>query len=199
MATHNLPPSLFFQQRDRRGATRANLVEMGPPKDPLVDRSLFSAVGTTKSGKRVPAFPGIAKLPLDLLGMLPEMVPQMAKDVSRAVTLPRDWFQGKPMTMDDVANFALTFMGGGLAAGAGAKGIGMGAKPGIRTYHGSPHEYSAERLIQHADGQKEFIVGKPDVLPDVPPGAQVLQDYPLGRMRTDKIGTGEGAQVYSRG
>jgi hypothetical protein len=39
-------------------------------------------------------------------------------------------------------------------------------------------------------------VGK---LPDVPEGATVLKDYPAGRMRMGKIGTGEGAQAYGHG
>ncbi len=73
------------------------------------------------------------------------------------------------------------------------------AKKGIRAFHGSPHNYAAERRIAWPDGREEFIEGRPDILPDVPQGATVLQDYPLGRMRMDKIGTGEGAQAYGHG
>lgn len=69
----------------------------------------------------------------------------------------------------------------------------------LRGYHGSPHNYAAERLVRHADGREEYIVGLPDMLPDVPPGATVIEDYPLGRMRIDKIGTGEGAQAFGHG
>jgi hypothetical protein len=70
---------------------------------------------------------------------------------------------------------------------------------GIRAYQGSPHNFAAERLVRMPDGSTQYIVGRPDVLPDVPAGAEVLQDFPLGRMRMDKLGTGEGAQAYGSG
>ena len=73
------------------------------------------------------------------------------------------------------------------------------APPSIRAYQGSPHNFAAERLVKYSDGKEEYIVGSPDVLPDVPKGAKVLKDFPLGRMRMDKIGTGEGAQAYGYG
>ncbi len=69
----------------------------------------------------------------------------------------------------------------------------------IKAYHGSPHDYNAERLIEHPTGVQEYIVGAPNVLPTVPQGAKVVRDFPLGRQRLDKIGTGEGAQVYGHG
>jgi hypothetical protein len=70
---------------------------------------------------------------------------------------------------------------------------------GFRLYQGSPYNFNAERLVRYPDGRTEYIVGRPDVLPDVPAGAEVLQDFPLGRQRMDKIGTGEGAQAYGYG
>lgn len=70
---------------------------------------------------------------------------------------------------------------------------------GIRAFQGSPHDFSAERLVRYPDGRTEFIVGAPDALPDIPAGAELVQDFPLGRMRMDKIGTGEGAQAYGHG
>ena len=73
------------------------------------------------------------------------------------------------------------------------------APPKIRAYQGTPHKFSAERLVRMPDGSEQYIVGSPDVLPDIPAGAEVLEDFPLGRMRMDKIGTGEGAQVYGHG
>jgi hypothetical protein len=54
-------------------------------------------------------------------------------------------------------------------------------------------------MVRYADGRTENLVGAVDRLPDVPAGAEVMQDYPLGRMRMDKIGTGEGAQAYGYG
>jgi hypothetical protein len=70
---------------------------------------------------------------------------------------------------------------------------------GFDAYQGSPHNFPAERLVRMPDGSTQHIVGAPDALPDVPAGAQVLQDYPLGRMRMDKIGTGEGNQSFGYG
>jgi hypothetical protein len=69
----------------------------------------------------------------------------------------------------------------------------------LRLYQGSPHDFAAERFVRMPDGSTQYIVGRPDVLPDVPTGAEVLRDFPLGRARMDKIGTGEGAQVYGHG
>lgn len=69
----------------------------------------------------------------------------------------------------------------------------------IKAYHGSPHDFPAERLVRAPNSAQEFLVGKPDKLPDVPQGYELLRDYPLGRFREDKIGTGEGAQAYGHG
>ena len=69
----------------------------------------------------------------------------------------------------------------------------------IRVYHGTPHDWLPERLIRWPDGREEFIVGEPGRLPDVPPGAQLVRDYPAGRVRLDKIGSGEGAQSFGYG
>jgi hypothetical protein len=70
---------------------------------------------------------------------------------------------------------------------------------GFTLYQGSPHNFSAERLVRMPDGSTQYVVGRPDVLPDVPQGATVVRDYPLGRARMDKIGTGEGAQAFGHG
>lgn len=92
----------------------------------------------------------------------------------------------------NVAGMATT---GSMAAPAVPGATGMG----IRAYHGSPHDFPAERRIRYPDGREDYVVGSPDVLPDVPQGATVLKDYPLGRFREDKVGTGEGAQAYGHG
>jgi hypothetical protein len=62
-------------------------------------------------------------------------------------------------------------------------------------WHGTPHEFPAERLIQHPTGEQEHIPASQPV----PEGASVIKEFPLGRFRSDKIGTGEGAQAYGRG
>jgi hypothetical protein len=85
------------------------------------------------------------------------------------------------------------------AAGDMARRFAVDESGAFRLYQGSPHNFNAERLVRYPDGRTEYIVGRPDVLPDVPAGAEVLQDFPLGRQRMDKIGTGEGAQAYGYG
>ena len=69
----------------------------------------------------------------------------------------------------------------------------------IRAYHASKNKFNAERLIRWPNGQTEYIVGKPEALPNVPADATVVADYPLGRLRLDKMGTGAGRQDHGRG
>jgi hypothetical protein len=69
----------------------------------------------------------------------------------------------------------------------------------IDAWHGGPHTFPAERLVRMPDGSQQHLVGGVDALPDVPAGAELVQDFPLGRFRMDKIGTGEGAQAYGHG
>jgi len=88
---------------------------------------------------------------------------------------------------------------GSLLGNVRLKPSNAAAPPKIRAYQGTPHKFSSERLVRMPDGSTQYIVGSPDVLPDIPAGAEVLEDFPLGRMRMDKIGTGEGAQVRGRG
>ena len=70
---------------------------------------------------------------------------------------------------------------------------------GITAYHGSPHIFKAERLVRMPDGSTQYLVGDVDRLPDVPLGAQVIEDFPMGRFRMSQMGTGEGAQAYGPG
>lgn len=70
---------------------------------------------------------------------------------------------------------------------------------GFTTWHGSPHIFKAERLVRMPDGSTQYLVGDVDRLPDVPPGAQVIEDFPMGRFRMSQIGTGEGNQAYGQG
>ena len=86
-----------------------------------------------------------------------------------------------------------------LRSEANIQKFGYDPNAGIMAYQGSPHNFPAERLVKMPDGSQQYIVGSPDKLPNVPEGAEVLKDYPMGRMRMDKIGTGEGAQAYGPG
>ena len=86
-----------------------------------------------------------------------------------------------------------------LRSEANIQRFGYDPNAGIMAYQGSPHNFPAERLVKMPDGSQQYIVGSPDKLPNIPEGAEVLKDYPMGRMRMDKIGTGEGAQAYGHG
>ena len=147
-----------------------------------------------------------------ILNALGRALSRQAPDMTRGIehdqygsVSDRNWLlqqaAGGPPKMNPLAAEMLDK--GGLLAnflGPGVKLPAAAPKPtGIRAYHGSPHDFNAERLVKFPDGRTEYIVGTPDRLPDIPFGAQVVKDFPLGRARLDKIGTGEGAQAYGPG
>jgi hypothetical protein len=69
------------------------------------------------------------------------------------------------------------------------------ALQGIRAYHGSPHDFPPVRELEMPDGAVVY-----QHMDDaVPEGARVIKEHPLGRFDMSKLGTGEGAQAYSRG
>jgi GNAT superfamily N-acetyltransferase len=114
------------------------------------------------------------------------------KVISQKVKVKDIYFAG-----DDVNEFGYYPSGGNVSDDVPFGG--PTAPQGIKAYQGSPHDFAAERLVRYPDGSTEYIVGSPDVLPDIPAGAEVLEDFPFGRTRMDKIGTGEGAQAYGHG
>jgi len=63
-------------------------------------------------------------------------------------------------------------------------------------WHGGPHRFKPELLIQERDGTTRYIVKGEEPVPE---GARIVKEYPRGRFRTDKIGTGEGALAYGWG
>jgi hypothetical protein len=87
--------------------------------------------------------------------------------------------------------------------------IDSGRKAGIEAYHGSPYDFPAERELQFDDPRDVPIFDQDISIFDgrayqpidapVPEGARVIQEFPLGRFDSSKIGTGEGAQAYGRG
>jgi hypothetical protein len=87
--------------------------------------------------------------------------------------------------------------------------IDSGRKAGIEAYHGSPYDFPAERELQFDDPRDVPIFDQDISIFDgrayqpidapVPEGARVVQEFPLGRFDSSKIGTGEGAQAYGRG
>jgi hypothetical protein len=176
------------------------LFEMAPPKTQSVVRGAYREATAN---------------PLGFTGDLLSGAVQSAWD---AISVPRRAMEGQPLTYGDIAGLTgmMTLGAGASTAPAGSLRMGaaregrppvtfadaeraMQETPGIRAYQGSPHNFAAERLVRMPDGSTQYIVGAPDVLPDVPAGAEVLQDFPLGRMRMDKLGTGEGAQAYGPG
>jgi hypothetical protein len=68
------------------------------------------------------------------------------------------------------------------------------ARQGIRAYHGSPHDFPPVRELEMPDGAVVYQ-SMDDAVPE---GARVIKEHPLGRFDMSKIGTGEGAQAYSR-
>ena len=87
-----------------------------------------------------------------------------------------------------------------LATMLGLPGAPVRIPKPIRVFHAGPHEFAPERLIRRPDGSLDYIVGTPpDKLPNVPPGHEAVQDFPLGRFRMDKVNTGQGAQTYGHG
>jgi len=89
----------------------------------------------------------------------------------------------------------------GNVADLGRKVLGKPVqRPVIDAWHGTPHQFPAERLVRNAsDGTTRYIEGTVGQLPDVPDGFDLVEDFPQGRMRMDKLGTGEGAQAYGHG
>jgi hypothetical protein len=87
--------------------------------------------------------------------------------------------------------------------------IDSGRKAGIEAYHGSPYDFPAERELQFDDPRDVPIFDQDISIFDgrayqpidapVPEGARVVQEFPLGRFDSSKIGTGEGAQAYGQG
>ena len=73
------------------------------------------------------------------------------------------------------------------------------AKYQLSVKHGTPHEFPQEVLVEKPDGTREYLVGTKDSMPKVPNNFKVIERYPNGRFRLDKMGTGEGAQAFGWG
>ena len=69
----------------------------------------------------------------------------------------------------------------------------------VMAFHGSPHSFSKEILVENELGEREYLVGDSDYFPEVPKGYKLIEKFPFGRFRSDKIGTGEGAQAFGWG
>ena len=83
------------------------------------------------------------------------------------------------------------------ATAAKAEQAAEAAERGIIAYHGSPHDFPPVNLIEMPDGTRLYHNLRE--LPQMPAGAKVIKEYPLGKFNMSKIGTGEGAQAYGHG
>ncbi len=66
----------------------------------------------------------------------------------------------------------------------------------IEAYHATPHRFTPEVKLRNPETGAEFY--QPSAL-DRGPGLEVVKDFPLGRFRADRMGTGAGAQNYGAG
>lgn len=73
----------------------------------------------------------------------------------------------------------------------------------IDAWHGTPHEFATEVELTHSDGRKQFVsteVKLPDdIVKGIRDGSIEVGAHPYGRFALQKVGTGEGAQVYGYG
>lgn len=70
----------------------------------------------------------------------------------------------------------------------------------VEAYHGTPHRFAPETKVRDRETGEELFIESARVDPsNLPSGVEIVQQYPLGRFRMDKIGTGEGAQAYGHG
>jgi len=120
----------------------------------------------------------------------------VAKGLAKEIgPLPTSDHPKPPHPASMIPGVHVTGMGDGPQTFADGGDVEPTDETGFDAYHGSPHEFPAERLIQHPTGeQKHILASQP-----VPEGAQVVKDYPLGRFRSDRIGTGAGEQAYGHG
>lgn len=69
----------------------------------------------------------------------------------------------------------------------------------VKAFHATPHRFEPELKVRNIDDGTEFYQPRPADLSQLSPGLEVVKDYPLGRFRLDKMGSGAGAQVYGSG
>lgn len=68
----------------------------------------------------------------------------------------------------------------------------------IEAYHGTPHRFEPEVKVRNVAGE-ELYMPRPAELGLLPPELEVVKDLPHGRFRSDRMGTGAGAQMYGAG
>lgn len=99
---------------------------------------------------------------------------------------------GKAVMMPVAAAVGLT-----ASEDAEAGPISRGGKRILEAWHGSPHRFPPVRELLMPDGQR--LIQNLDESIDIPEGAKVIAEHPMGKFDMSKIGTGEGAQAYGHG
>ena len=70
----------------------------------------------------------------------------------------------------------------------------------LEAYHGTPHRFAPEMKVRDRETGEELFIESARVDPtNLPSGVEIAQQYPFGRFRMDRIGTGERAQAYGHG
>lgn len=126
-----------------------------------------------------------AKTPEETLELLAKIQAQKDKLAAEAQSLEAP----KASTMPQDASVP-------SGASESASNAGTAVMPSngvVEAYHGTPHTFQPESLVE-INGQQQYVP-----MGQEPPGAKVLAKFPAGRFDTGKIGTGEGAASFGHG
>jgi len=73
------------------------------------------------------------------------------------------------------------------------------SRPKLEVYHGTEHRFAPETRVRDSGTGEELFLESAQVPTNPPSGVEIAQQYPFGRFRMDRIGTGEGVQAYGHG
>lgn len=119
------------------------------------------------------------------IGVEVKRLARVLKTLTKGETIPRGAAPFDPLAQRRM----VSFQGRPVIIEAPATGLEAPA------YHGTPHKWAPETLWRLTDGRAEWIIdGDP-----VPSGSTMVRKAPAGRVRADKVGSGEGAAAYGWG
>jgi hypothetical protein len=119
------------------------------------------------------------------IGVEVKRLARVLKTLTKGETIPRGAAPFDPLAQRRM----VSFQGRPVMIEAPATGLEAPA------YHGTPHKWAPETLWRLTDGRTEWIIdGDP-----VPSGSTMVRKAPAGRVRADKVGSGEGAAAYGWG
>ena len=131
-------------------------------------------------------------------------LPGIAAGMVNAFTAPGRAIEGKiapsqmvPEAMNFAGNVGLDSWALSRAMQDPTRAVPNSTDVAAMVYHGSPHRFPPMKLIEMPDGTRLYqnMLERPEIIS----GAKVIEDFPLGRFDSSKIGTGEGAQAYGHG